>query len=49
MYHDIEGLKAEAMEKLMGPGVAVPSVKRVKRKKQLIRYIEGNSDDSHCA
>ena len=45
-HFDPKGRKVEALAELMGPRAAIPKVKRVKKKKQLIRYIKGNSDDS---
>ena len=38
--------RCKALAELMGHGAAIPEVKRVKKKKQLICYIKGNSADS---
>ena len=35
----------KAMAEFMGPGAAIPDGKRLKKKKQLIPYIKGNSVD----
>ena len=36
-------------EMLMGPGAVIPEVKRAKKRKQLVRYIRGQDDDSDGA
>ena len=42
-HFEPKGYKAEALVELMGPRAAIPEVKRVQKKKQLIHYIKGNS------
>ena len=50
-HFDPEGRKAEALAlaELMGPGAAIPEVKRSKKRKQLVRYIRGQDDESDGA
>ena len=36
-------------EMLMGPGAVIPEVKIAKKRKQLVRYIRGQDDDSDGA
>ena len=40
-HFDPKGWKAEALAELMGRGAVIPEVKRVKKKKQLVRFIRG--------
>ena len=47
LYDDPKNQKALA--ELMGPGPPTPEVKRITKKKSLIRYTKGNSDDSDGA
>ena len=37
------------LAELMGPGALTPEVKRIKKKKRLVQYTKGNSDESDGA
>ena len=47
-YFDPKGQKAEALAlaEFKVPGAAIPEVKRSKKRKQLVRYIRGQDDES---
>ena len=48
-HFEPKGPKGKALVELMGPGATIPEVKRVKKKKQLVPNVRGNSDDSDGA
>ena len=45
----LQGLAGYALAELMGPGADTPEAKRLKKRKQLVRYIRGQDDESDGA